>query len=53
MEAERAANFREQGMVDEELIRFRSLHERGLMEKKAASAHWSVRPRISTVILAG
>lgn len=33
MEAERAANFREQGMVDEELIRFRSLHERGLMEK--------------------
>ncbi|EPR19898.1 hemolysin secretion protein D [Agrobacterium sp. TS43] len=38
MEAERAANFREQGMVDEELIRFRSLHERGLMEKSRLSA---------------
>lgn len=37
MEAERAANFREQGMVDEELIRFRSLHERGLMEKSRLS----------------
>ncbi len=37
MEAERAANLREQGMVDEELIRFRSLHERGLMEKSRLS----------------
>ncbi|MGP4751784.1 HlyD family type I secretion periplasmic adaptor subunit [Agrobacterium pusense] len=37
MEAERAANFREQGMVDEELLRFRSLHERGLMEKSRLS----------------
>jgi HlyD family secretion protein len=37
MEAERAANFREQGMVDEELNRFRSLHERGLMEKSRLS----------------
>lgn len=37
MEAERAANFREQGMVDEELSRFRSLHERGLMEKSRLS----------------
>ncbi|MCZ7939605.1 HlyD family type I secretion periplasmic adaptor subunit [Agrobacterium salinitolerans] len=37
MEAERAANFRERGMVDEELIRFRSLHERGLMEKSRLS----------------
>ncbi|MBW9079238.1 HlyD family type I secretion periplasmic adaptor subunit [Rhizobium pusense] len=37
MEAESAANFREQGMVDEELIRFRSLHERGLMEKSRLS----------------
>lgn len=37
MEAERAANFREQGMVDEELIRFRSLHQRGLMEKSRLS----------------
>lgn len=33
MDAERAANFREQGMVDDELNRFRSLHDRGLMEK--------------------
>jgi len=37
MEAERAANLREQGMVDEELIRFRSLHERGQMEKSRLS----------------
>lgn len=37
MEAERAANFREQGMVDDELSRFRSLHERGLMEKSRLS----------------
>ncbi|UXT21164.1 HlyD family type I secretion periplasmic adaptor subunit [Agrobacterium tumefaciens] len=37
MDAERAANFREQGMVGEELNRFRSLHERGLMEKSRLS----------------
>ena len=37
MEAERAANFREQRMVDEELNRFRSLHERGLMERSRLS----------------
>ncbi|KJF72665.1 HlyD family type I secretion periplasmic adaptor subunit [Agrobacterium arsenijevicii] len=37
MDAERAANFREQGMVDEELNRFRSLHEKGLMEKSRLS----------------
>ena len=37
MDAERAANFREQGMVDDELTRFRSLHDRGLMEKSRLS----------------
>jgi len=37
MEAERAANLREQGMVDDELKRFRSLHDRGLMEKSRLS----------------
>lgn len=37
LEAERAANVREQGMVDEELIRFRSLQERGLLDKSRLS----------------
>ncbi|MND43934.1 Type I secretion system membrane fusion protein PrsE [compost metagenome] len=37
MEAERAANFREQEMVGKELSRFRSLHERGLMERSRLS----------------